>query len=478
MKMRVVSLIGLGLLAAPLAAQQDGVQNRVASSLDTKLVDPTCKLDGSGDFRVRSSRVYISEALKNSVAENRARMFNDGVRVNTEAITTGGQAKNPAAWYYLGRSYLHLGDVVGADSAFTRAEALAPACKADIRKFRYQGFAALVNGGIALRQQKQEDSALVLYRAANVLLRDTPVSYSSIADIFASRGAADSAAAYFGIAATMEPTEPTQIKVRNQALFNYAVTLLNNQHQQEAIAPLHRYLGLVPDDVAAQKALAQAFRGAGMADSAAVIEAQLVAAVGTGDGSGDDAVSEDDLFDIGVKQFNDKKYADAAATFTRVISLNPTNRDALFNLANAYLALEDGPNLITTAQTLIALEPLSERDRAFLAQGYQFTKNQDKVLEAFFAREALLVNLDVDHFKLTADGATLTGTLTGRDAKDDAQKPLAPKPLVVSVDFLDKAGNKVGSTDVEIPALPAGQTQPFMAQGKGSGIKGWRYQVK
>ena len=155
MKMRVVSLIGLVLLASPLAAQQNGVQSRVASSLDTKLVDPTCKLDGAGDFRVRSSRVYLSEALKNSVTENRTRMLNDGVRVATEAITTGGQAKNPAAWYYMGRIYLHQGDVAGADSALSRAEALAPACKADIRKYRYQGFAALVNGGIALRQQKR-----------------------------------------------------------------------------------------------------------------------------------------------------------------------------------------------------------------------------------------------------------------------------------------------------------------------------------
>ena len=127
---------------------------------------------------------------------------------------------------------------------------------------------------------------------------------------------------------------------------------------------------------------------------------RLVSAVGTGEGGGDDVVSEDDLFDIGVKQFNDKKYADAAATFTRVIALAPNNRDALFNLANAYLALQDGPNLITTAQALIALEPCRNGTGPSCA-GYQFTKKQDKVLEAFFAREALLVNLDVEHFKLT-----------------------------------------------------------------------------
>lgn len=319
---------------------------------------------------------------------------------------------------------------------------------------------------------------MVLYRAANVLLRDTPVSYSSIADIFADRNQADSSAAYFGIAGAMEPTDPTQIKVRNQALFNQSVMLLNNGHQREAIPTLHRYLGLVPDDVAAKKALAQAFRATGMADSAAAVEAQLVAVATAGAPSGDDAVSEDDLFDIAVKQFNDKKYADAAATFGRVVAMSPTNRDALFNLANCYLALQDGANLIKTAQSLIGLEPLSERDRAFLAQGYQFTKNQDKVLESFYAREALLVNLEVANFKLTADGATLTGTLTGRDAKDDNDKPLAPRALGVVVEFLDKGGNVVTSTEVEIPALPKGEISPFTAPGKGSGIKGWRYRLK
>ena len=36
------------------------------------------------------------------------------------------QEKNPAAWYYLGRISLQQGDIVGADTALTKAESCLP----------------------------------------------------------------------------------------------------------------------------------------------------------------------------------------------------------------------------------------------------------------------------------------------------------------------------------------------------------------
>lgn len=466
----------LVLAAAPLNAQLDGVASRVVGGLDTKLVQPECKLDG-GDFRVSSGKTYLSTGITTPEPANRARALGSGVRVVLEALTEGGLAnKSSAAWYYLARLYLQQGNVHGADSAFTRAEALAPGCKADIAKYRYRAWVSLYNAANGFRQQKNDDSAMVMYRAANDILRVSPLAYISQAEIFGGRQETDSALHYYSLAAATEPTDPAQVKDRNQAVFNHGVLLLNDGKAAEALVAFRRFRTLEPDDVTGKKALARAFRAAGMADSAQAIERELV---GGGAAGGDDSeVSEADLFDIAVQQFKDKNYKEAAETFGRITSRNPWNRDALFNQANAYLALQDGPSLAAVAEKLLTIEPLSEYDYSLQAQGYKFAGNQDGLFKAIVAREALLVNLEVEGIKRTADGATLSGKATGREARDENNKLLDPKVLTLNVEFLGEEGTVVGSQEVPIPALKVGETMTVSATGTGSGIRAWRYRVR
>jgi tetratricopeptide (TPR) repeat protein len=466
------------LAVAPIAAQQSAVQNRVIASLDTRLVQPECKLEGGGDFRVSSGKTYLKTGIEGSGdPSNRVNALKNGVRVITEAITTAGQSKNPSAWYYLGRIYLQQGDLAGADSAFTRAEALAPGCKADIQKYRYRAWAALVNGGQSFRQNSQLDSAMIMYRAASSIYRDAPLAYVVMADIFNENKQADSALYYFGLGAATDPTDPNQKKTRDQAAYNYGVLLLQAGRGQEAVAAFHRYLSLQPDDAAGKKGLAQAFRSAGMTDSAQAVERELVStAAATPAGGGD--VSESDLMDIAVKQFNDKNYKEAAETFGRIIQANPWNRDAIFNQANAYLALQDGAKLVEASEKLLRIEPLSEYDYTLRAQGYKLAGNQDGLYKAIVAREAQPVNLEVESLKLGSDEATLAGKVTGREPRDEANKVLPPKPVNLTVEFLGADGAVVASQDLTIPALKPGESQPFSVTGKGSGIKAWRYKVK
>src|SRR5205823_14409849 len=68
------------------------------------------------------------------------RRSSDLERVLTQAVTTGKQEKNPAAWYYLGRYYLMADDLAAADSALSKALTLAPACKEDIGLYRRQAW--------------------------------------------------------------------------------------------------------------------------------------------------------------------------------------------------------------------------------------------------------------------------------------------------------------------------------------------------
>ena len=52
----------------------------------------------------------------------------------------------------------------------------------------------------------------------------------------------------------------------------------------------------------------------------------------------------------GVNAYNDKKYADAAAAFEKLVAAEPYNRDALSNLSNTYLAMKDGAQARPTAR--------------------------------------------------------------------------------------------------------------------------------
>ncbi len=64
----------------------------------------------------------------------------------------------------------------------------------------------------------------------------------------------------------------------------------------------------------------------------------------------------------GVNLYNDKKYAEAAKAFEQVVAQRPYDRDALYNLANTYLALKDGAKLLPTAENLVG-HRAAERDR-------------------------------------------------------------------------------------------------------------------
>lgn len=479
----IKSIVGAGLVllvaSAPLAAQGNGIATRVSQQVGGKFQDADCQLK-EGHFLVSSAKTKVSSASSASDPVIGARLLREGVQILTDAITTKGQEKNPAAWYWFGRINLLQGDMVGADTSFIRAAAGAPQCKADILKYRSRAWSALVVGAQEFMEQKNTDSAVVLYRAANRINPDAPHGFNGLAAIFYDAGQIDSAISYFSQSAATNPTDPAYIKVRNKAAFNTGVLLLNNNRPADAAKALRRYLGFEPDDVAAKKALAQAFRGAGMADSAQVLERELVANAGGGEAAagGDDAVSEDDLMGIAVKQFNDKNYKDAAATFGKVLTVNPNSRDALFNQANAYLALQQGPELAAAAEKLIALEPLAEYDYTMRAQGFKLAGNQDGLFKAIVAREGLPVNVEIESLKITADGATLGGKITGRDAKDENNKAIPAKALTLVVEFLGKDGSPIATEEFPVAALKAGESVAMKVEGKGPGVKAWRYRTK
>lgn len=472
---RTIVRVGLLLLAAaPLAAQQQVIATRVAGQLGGKFTDAQCQLK-EGHFLVSSAKTKLSSYAGASDPVIGARLLREGAGVLQEAITTKGQAKNGAAWYWLGRINLLQGDLKGADSAFALAETLTPQCKADIQSYRTRAWAALVVAAQGALEAKQTDSAMFYYHAANEVDSQAPHAYNGLAGIFYEQQRMDSAAYYFGRAAATNPTDANYVKIRNRAAYNHGVVLLAAGRGGEAVSAFRRYLSVEPTDDQGRKGLAQAFRAAGMADSAQAIERALLAA---GDAGGGETLTDNELFELATRQYNDKSYADAAATYARLIARNPYHRDALYAQANSYLATQNGPGLVTAAAKLVELDPLGEYNYQLLAQGYKFEKQQDKLATTIIAEYALPVDVQIESFEATADNATFRAKAIGREPRDENNKILPPKPVTIVVECLARDGTVVGSQESTIPALKPGESAPIQVKVSANGTRAWRYRVK
>jgi tetratricopeptide (TPR) repeat protein len=458
-------------------AQQPVLNDRVAKSMPTSYKPADCKIKPN-HFKVASAAGYLKSAIETDVPESKTRILGQGEKVILEAMQQNGQEKNPAAWYYLGRIYLQQGNLYPADTALTKAEQLAPDCAKDITGYRRNAWVALVKAGSKFEEDKNVDSALVLYRQAGAIYRGSPITFYQTAAIMNDKGQPDSAAYYFGQAAAVAAasTDTTDIKYRNRSAFNQGALLLNGKKYDQAAVVFEQYLKWVPTDNEAKRGLAAAYRGSGKIEQAQALEKELVAAGGP-PGAASAAASQD-LMSAGVNAYNDKKYADAAAAFEKLVAAEPYNRDALYNLSNTYLAMKDGPKLAATAAKLVAIEPLSETALKLQGEGY---KQSAKVNDAVKTAEqvlALPADVKASDFSATGSGANLTLTVTGRAAQTPAGKAIPASAVPIVVEFLGGSGTVVATQEAQVPALAAGASQEVKVAGQGSGITAWRYKRK
>ncbi len=474
MRTRIVSAVTLlGIVHAAPGMAQTVVNDRVAKGMPTRFTPPDCGLK-TGHFKVQSGATYLKTGIETPVPENKTRALKSGTKVLMEALEQNQQEKNPALWYYLGRIYLQEGDIVGADSAFTKSAALFPACKKHISEVRYMAWVPLVNAGIAFNKEEKNDSALALYRQANTIYRDKPLAYLNTGVIFANANQPDSAIVYFQQASQLAE-QTNAIEDRNAATRNWGALLQRAGRHQEAIPVLEKYVGWVPKDVEVKRALATSYRSTGQNDKAKVIEDEVgVAPPAAGQAAAGAAA---DKMGAAVALYNEKKYAEAAKAFEEVLATEPYNRDALYGLANAYVGLKS-PKLADAAGRLVAIEPVNEEAVRLLANGQRMAKKETLANKTAVALLAMPTTVKVSQFAPTAEGATITAAATGREGETAQGKPLVAKPLVLVFEFLDAKGTVVGNQEVQVPALKAGESHPIEVKAQAPGIAAWRYKQK
>lgn len=334
-----------------------------------------------------------------------------------------------------------------------------------------------MSAAVAQRNAQHADSSIFLAHAANQIEPGRPQGWYTIGAAFLEAHQNDSAGWYMQ-KAYQAPVDSSAVTVgvRQAAAYQYGVIAFNANDFAGAARAFGLAVQLKADDADARRNLAISLRRAGMADSAAKVEQSMMAAgVGT-----DAGLTTDQLMNIGVEQFNAKKYSDAAATFEKILAVEPYNRDALFNAANAYLGLQDGDKLLATALKLEAIDPMSEDAMKLVANGYRLKHDQPNLMKKATALGGATVTLSAaqNAFAPTATGATLALTATGRDGRDVNDRPVHGVAVPIVVEFLNKDGAVVSSADAVVPVLAPGATAQIPVTGTGAGIIAWRYHRK
>ncbi len=471
----------VGALAVPLGAQtQYNVRVAVALAPRGKYEVPLCPLKG-GDYRTASAGLYLktaAEGMTDDLTHQRSQVdskkytdiVNKAIKAATDAIAANPQSA--AAWYYLGRGDLQLGDLRGADSAFTRVETLSPDCAIEIKGLRQRAWLVLVQPSTEFMRAGQLDSSLAVLRDAMIIARYYPQGFYNLAGTFANmkpQPMIDSAIFYFKIAQEKSATDTQFASTLKNATYNMAYLYQSAGDNQNAIVQYRKYLAIDPNDVDVKRALASTLRLTGSPAEAAQLEQQLMS-------SG--SMTTGELATMGVQYFADKNYAAAADAFQKILATDPVNHDALYNLANSYFAMGDAKKLIETSQKLLDIDPLGSSNLKLLANGYRLAADTNKQIEVVMRLQAIPVEVSIDTFRTRKDGAKIAGTVTGKEAENASGKTIPPAPMVLVFEFTNAQGAVVATQEAPIPVLAPNATRAFGLEALGAGIVAWRYHPK
>ncbi len=480
---------------------------------------PPCDIR-PGHFRVTTGEVDLKLAAEKP--EQRDRMLAQAKDVLVRAIGGDNQDKNAAAWYYLGRYFNETGDAVGADTAFARAEALAPQCKADIVNYRRALAAATHSKGAAAWQAGHKDSAAVAFHLAYrvfpsdarplfALAANRRDALNNVARIYLSRVqsnpaaqrgqqirarldslgralAADSTVLDRMVASsasrhkrgahlapadqqtfTRDSSTHTEALARERA----ARAALAQQAADAAAAlralaapAIQAYrdvMGAYPDDVDAASNLATLYGQSGEPEKASAVFDSLL-----GHASHTQA---DELIIAGQRLLGTGLLRPGTRALALGLNENPYARDALYYLATAYYSLRDSANTLATAQRLVALDPLNRNSLRLVAAGWDLKGRRDSTLK-YLARadSGLAVDITVSSFAPDSSGFILTAIATNLKPG-----PSPSQPLQLVFEFLGPGGQVAATLPTLVPALAPGGSQEFELHVKGKNLLGWRY---
>ena len=505
---RNLAVVMLTTLSGSLAAQQPPAQQ--AANANNRWAEPKCDVKPN-NVQVNQGMMSLKSSTTSKDPDQKKKDLDDAGRYLNQALTQGGQDKNPAAWYYLGRYYIMTNNAEGTDSAFTKAQALKPECKDDIGIWRRYVWVPTFNAGIAAWQANNIDSAIASFRRANFLLPSEPTGFKYVATLFYNTNHADSAVVYFRKAADVAGTDPKFAQDRRDALYNLGRIQQSMGKVPEALATYKEYVALYPNDAEIVAAMGGAYMQMGQKDSAFAVYRQIIAKgdtigyfqlyrVGaeisgsvpedpdTAKAGSDcrtaahsikpaltparirvrcDSVSKQIAHDF--QRSSAEAFSLAAQALDASLKINPYSREALIFRANTALGQHDSATALAMSRRLVTIDPMNRVALKIMAGSQAQMHNVDSALYYFKLSDSTLIgDVQVTQFDSTDTGREVKGLVTNpRDV------PNPPYKLVF--EFVDLKGEPVATDTIQVAATPPGQAQQFELKPAGPSIVAWRY---
>lgn len=457
----------------------------------------------SANVQTRSTELYLANADKTQVPADKAKFLKQALDAAVKGVQNDGA--NSRTWFTLGVVYGRLGDAVGADSAFDRAETMWPDYKKETEQERMRAYIGAFNAGVTAIQQNKTDEAIANLEAAQRVYDHKPTAPLNLANLYARLNKPDKSAAMYrhaleimrgpdrkGLNAADEKQWATW---EEAAAFNLAQILALSDKNEEAAKAYEDFLARDPNNITAKSNLAVVYNRMGKKAEAQKVYGELLA----------QDLSDDDYFAVGVGLFRGEQYVPAAEAFKKSVTKNPLFRNGYYNLAQTTYSqitpLEDQrakakpteykaidaklmplyTQLIEAAEKARELDPQNRNVLALLARGY---RGMADVVDAKAAIDWKNKTLGVMtlHQNMPFEVADIELSVGNGEAKIAGNvigvKAAAGSPAKFTVTFLGKDGKVLGTQEVNVAAPKNEDQVAFTAAIKTTEpVGGWKYEV-
>ncbi len=443
----------------------------------------------------RSAQVYLDQAANANDQDIKQARFTEALVQARLSIQN--QPNNPLGYYQAGVSLLGLNQFEEAGQMLARAEELYPRYVLETGPLRERAWVNLYNASVQALQQNNEEEAIRLMTAADVVYSDRPEARTNLAVIYTNRGDYDTAIEWYTKTLETLRGEERQYKSAEiqadwaeqeaDVVYNMAQVYARMDRRADAIRLYREYLAANPDDASVKTQLALALSQEGQEAEAATLFSEVLNMEG---------LADDDLYQAGIGLFNAGRFADAAAAFDRAVAINPYFRDAAFNLTQALMALgnerEDAnapaaervalyERLVRASEGLRGVDPSSRTAALVLAQAYRNLADLTSGATSTEWRNRLLAQLElIQDLPVDVSNVTLAPAGPGRvrmsgQVTNLSMNPGAPINLRLSI--LGPGGAVIATQDISVAAPARDANASFNQEFQVSGeMAGWRYE--
>jgi tetratricopeptide (TPR) repeat protein len=377
--------------------------------------------------------------------------------------------------------------VLAADSMFKAVVAAHPECATMIGEWRqHRPWLNLVNNAINALNSDKPDSAGYYARRALILDDRAPYAYTVLAVLAQNANRSDEALGLFQQALERAARDTIYDDVRVKTMGDVARLLTERAETapaaqraalaREAITAYEAFLNESDvDDIARGFGISQLASMYTLVGDSARMRNVYVKMLDNPQQYGERA-----LLEAGVVATRANQMGDAVRLFAAVHATNPYQRDALYNLAAAYIGSDEHAKVFPVAENLTRLDPNNPDNYMLYAYAYSGLLNKttdarlrqsytDSLIKYNNLAEQMPVRVMVSEFTRLRESTRVGGTVEN--------KGRTPRSYTVHVEILGSNGEVIATQETQVGPVGAGERSEFRVTfpTPGESVAGYRY---